>query len=171
MIPTFMMRLTLDVPLDKPGDYDEIVNWMREGVEHVTEVVAQYSKSQAPGKTLKDDISSSFESTDTGGLGTVWMPYQFRFTLPPGTQKHFIPGGLQVNSYAAAAQIQLEKGFPMSFYWERIGEYVHRWSVFHPGYKGKPWDVPIMEAADMMTKETEEVIGDRVAQRWGAKAT
>ena len=170
MIPTFLMRLTVDLPGGTPGDVDEIISWMREGVQHVTEVATQFSKTQAPGKTLKDDIASSFESTDTGGLGTVWMPYQFRFTLPPGTQRHFIPGGLEVNNYRDAAQIQMDKGYPMGFFWEKRGEFVHRWSVWHPGYKGKPWDQPIYEATDAMTQEVNETIADRVMQRWGSEA-
>lgn len=166
MIPTFVMRITVDLPPQSPS-YAAIVDMMRAAVQDVTKRSVQIAQVHAPGATLYKDIAGSYEDTAAGGLGTVWMPYQFRFTLPPGTQEHYIPGGLSVSSYQEAAQIQVAKGYPMGFYWEREGYYAYRWSVFHPGYKGSPWGDDVYEEVGQLIDKANQDVADHVARRWG----
>ena len=150
---------------------DEIVGLVRQAVRRILRQSVRIVGSEAPGEKLKYDLATQFEDTPRGAQGELMMPYQLKFTLPPGTQGHFIPGGLAVHSYGAAAAIQLAKGYPMGFWWEREGRYVYRWSVYHPGYRPTDdWGEAVaVRVEDVMAAEVAE-IQDHIASGWGSRA-
>ena len=141
--------------------YDDIVTRMRETVYKVTKSGAAYGKMFAPGENLKNDIAYTVQDTAGGAVGLVWMPWQFIFTLPPGTKAHPIPKG--------RSKEQQAKGYPLRFYWERIGKVVTFWSVNHPGYKGDPWDMLVYERVDQDMNEELQKMGDYIAAKWAGR--
>ena len=167
MIPSFRLKFTILAPKDTPRP-DDIVDRVRYMVKVAGRRAAQYAKYRAPGKVLKRKIGVIEETTATGGISTIWMPEGLWFTLPPGTQPHFIPGGLAVSSKTAAAQIQRAKGYPMRFYWEKVGAVVRMWGVSHPGYQPKEdWGAEVTKyTADILRQEEDSLIG-YISQRWG----
>lgn len=171
MIPSFLLRIELTVPRESLT-YRDVVSQMQKAVREIVEDAVVIAENFAPGKRLKTQISiEQYRQTASGAEGTVGGPHQLiRFTLPPGTVRHFIPGGLAVSSYGEAAAIQLAKGYAMRFYWERVGAIVYRWSVFHPGYKGSNWGERVFDKAVDLANRRLNDIADYVVQRWGSEA-
>jgi len=163
------MRIQLDTPRDSLT-YRDVVAQMQKSVRDVLDSAAIIAENFAPGERLKTQLSvEDYRQTASGARGAVGGPHQLiRFTLPPGTVKHFIPGGLAVNSYGAAAAIQLQKGYAMRFYWERVGAVVYRWSVFHPGYKGSDWGQRVFDEVDSLADRRMDEMGNYITTRWGS---
>jgi len=162
------MRVRIDTPASSLT-YRDIAAQMRQSVKDILDSAVIIAQNFAPGDSLKKDIAvDDYREFAGGARGSVGGPYKLiRFTLPPGTVRHFIPGGLAVNSYGDAAAIQLAKGYPMKFYWERIGMIVHRWSVSHPGYKGSDWGERVFTEVEQITDRKLEELGDYITERWG----
>lgn len=155
MIPSiFLYTPTVERPLE----YIDIVTRMRETVYKVTKSGATYGKMFAPGKKLKNDIAYTVQDTPGGAVGLVWMPFQFIYTLPPGTKAHPIPKG--------GSTEQIKKGYPLRFYWEKVGKVVTFWSVNHPGYAGTNWDVDVYSRVDQDMEKELNLLGDHIAARW-----
>lgn len=169
MIPSFTMRFKIDAPRESLT-YQDVAGQMRKAVRSILDDAVIIAQNFAPGERLKTQLSvEHYRQTASGASGAVGGPHQLiRFTLPPGTVRHFIPGGLAVRSYGGAAAIQLAKGHPMRFYWERVGMIVYRWSVFHPGYKGSDWGERVFDKVDDITDRRMIEIGDYIATRWGS---
>ena len=169
LIPGFTMRIRLDVPRGSLTHQD-VAAQMRKAVRDILDDAVIIAQNFAPGERLKTQLSvEQYRQTASGASGAVGGPHQLiRFTLPPGTVKHFIPGGLAVSSYGAAAAIQLQKGYAMRFYWERVGAVVYRWSVFHPGYKGSDWGERVFDEVDNIADRRMSEIGDYITARWGS---
>jgi len=163
------MRIRLDAPRGSLTHQD-VAAQMQKAVRDILNSAVIIAQNFAPGKRLKDQLSvEHYRQTASGAAGAVGGPHQLiRFTLPPGTVRHFIPGGLAVRSYGDAAAIQLAKGYAMRFYWERVGAVVYRWSVFHPGYKGSDWGQRVFDEVDSITDRRMSEIGDYIAARWGS---
>jgi len=154
-IPTIF----LEVPIaPDPLRYDDIVTRMRETVYKVTKSGVTYGKMFAPGEKLKNDIASTVQDTADGAVGLVWMPWAFIYTLLPGTKPHPIPVG--------GAKAQQKRGYPLRFYWEKVGRVVSFWSVNHPGYKGTDWNIQVYERVDQDMNEELQKIGEHIAARW-----
>jgi len=168
VIPHFLLRVQVEYPSESVN-YRIVVEHMRDTVKALAVGAVKTAQQKAPGTRLKTQIGQEYQDTPKGGEGVVWMPYQLRFTLPPGTRKHFIPGGLAVNSYGAAAAIQLAKGYPLRFYSEKLGGIVFRWSVFHPGYKGSDWGERVMADVDNEVQAAMEEISQFIGWLWGRK--
>jgi len=154
-IPTIF----LEVPI-KPDSlsYDDLVTRMRETVYKVTKSGATYGKMFAPGENLKNNITSVAYDTADGAVGLVWMPWAFIYTLPPGTKPHPIPVG--------GSKAQLQKGYPLRFYWEKVGRVVSFYSVSHPGYKGNPWDIQVYERVDQDMEKELQQLGGYISAKW-----
>lgn len=168
LIPGFTIRIKIDAPRDS-FTYRDVAGQMRKAVRDVLDSAVVIAQNFAPGERLKTQISvEHYRQTASGASGAVGGPHQLiRFTLPPGTVRHFIPGGLAVSSYGDAAAIQLAKGYAMRFYWERVGAIVYRWSVFHPGYKGSDWGQRVFDEVDDIADRRMKEIGDYITARWG----
>lgn len=160
-VPSIFLGFSLDLPKETI-EYLDIVTWVRGATRRLLRDGVAYGKMLAPGRRLKNDIAYQAEEVEGGLVGLVWMPWQFIFTLPPGTRPHTIPTG------GAAAQIK--KGYPLRFYWERVGKVVSFWSVSHPGYKGDPWDMRVFEKVDANLEKEMQALGDYIAWRWGGGA-
>jgi len=168
VIPHFLLRVQVDHPPESVN-YGIVVDHMRNTVEALAVGAAKIAQQEAPGSRLKTQIGEEHEDTPTGSKAAVWMPYQLRFTLPPGTVAHFIPGGLSVNSYGAAAAIQLAKGYPLRFYSEKLGGIVFRWSVFHPGYKGSAWGERVFDQVDDEVQAAMTELSEFIGRLWSRK--
>jgi len=163
------MRIRLDAPRESLT-YQDVAEQMRKAVRGILDDAVIVAQNFAPGERLKTQLSvEHYRQTASGAAGAVGGPYQLiRFTLPPGTVRHFIPGGLAARTYRGAAEIQLAKGYAMRFYWERVGMVVYRWSVFHPGYKGSDWGQRVFDEVDSLADRRMAEIGDYIAARWGS---
>ena len=155
MIPTIFLYTPA---VAEPLKYDDIVTRMRETVYKVTKSGVVYGKMFAPGENLKNDITYTVQDTAGGAIGLVWMPFQFIYTLPPGTKAHPIPRG--------GSKEQQQKGHPLRFYWEKVGRVVSFWSVSHPGHKGTEWDLNVYTRVATDMKAEIEKMGDHIAARW-----
>jgi len=171
VIPSFMLRIELTTPRESLTNQD-VVAKMQSAIRSILDDAATIAQNFAPGDRLKSQISvEDYRQTASGAEGAVGGPHQLiRFTLPPGTVAHFIPGGLAVHSYGDAAAIQLAKGYPLRFYWERVGAVVYRWSVFHPGYKGSDWGERVFKTVEAIADRQLNDIADYIATRWGSEA-
>ena len=154
-IPTIFLYTSA---VEKPLEYVDIVARMRETVYKVTKSGAVYGKMFAPGKNLKNDIAYTVQDTAGGAIGLVWMPWAFVYTLPPGTKAHPIPKG--------GSKEQQAKGYPLRFYWARVGKVVSFWSVNHPGHAGTNWDVDVYSRVDQDMEKELNLIGDHIAAMW-----
>ena len=168
LIPGFTIRIKID-PARSSLTHQDIAAQMRKAVRDILDDAVIIAQNFAPGERLKTQLSvEQYRQTASGASGAVGGPHQLiRFTLPPGTVRHFIPGGLAVSTYGGAAAIQRAKGHAMRFYWERVGMVVYRWSVFHPGYKGSDWGERVFDEVDSITDRKMDAIGDYIALRWG----
>jgi len=166
MLLPINLRLGVSVPKDAP-EYADIVTRMGRAVRAATQKSAASVITRAPGRRLKYKVETEYQETEAGAEGRVFIPRKLGFTLPPGTRRHFIPG--PAGSRAGASAIQQAKGYPLRFYWERVGAVVFFWSVDHPGYKGGNWGAQVW--ADAMThamEELDDVVG-YIFQRWGGQ--
>ena len=80
------------------------------------------------------------DETAGGTTATFYAKGKHAYLLPwivEGTRPHIIPIG--------GSAAQMAKGYPLHFYWERIGEWVSFWSVHHPGTKPNPFIGQAME--------------------------
>jgi len=155
MIPTIF----LEVPIaPDPLQYNDIVAQMRETVVKVSRMGVEYGKLYAPGERLKNDIASTVQDTSDGAIGLVWMPFQFIYTLPPGTKAHPIPKG--------GSREQIEKGYPLRFFWEKVGRVVSFYSVSHPGHKGTDWDIQVYERVDQDMEKELQQLGNSITAGW-----
>lgn len=155
MVPTIFLYTAAGG--DDP-QYEDLVTWMRKSVRKLTQSGITYGKQFAPGEKLKNDIAGVVQDIGGGAVGLVYMPWQFIFTLPPGTKPHLIPKG--------GSKEQLQKGYPLRFFWQKVGRVVSFWSVSHPGYKGDPWDLLVYDRVDRDMKEEIEQMGEHIAARW-----
>ena len=166
MFPYIAFNFKLFIP--SKIEHSPIISGLRVAINAITKKATGIVADKAPGTRLKHDLTTTYQETPTGAVGEVWMPFQLKFTLPPGVQSHFIPGGLAVSSYPEASRIQQERGYPMSFYWEKVGAVVHRWSVYHPGQKGQKWGEEVTEDVSTLLQEATDKIFQRAAEIWGA---
>lgn len=168
MIPSIALSIGISYPKDSL-EFEEIVKRMRQVVKITAKSAVQFAHSVGPGRNLKKAIDYEGEETAGGFIANVMMPGRLKFTMLPGTRPHYIPGGLAVSSRSEASQIQLQKGYPLKFYWQKMGTVVHFWSVHHPGYEGTDWANQVIQRADdVMVREADEML-DWVAERWGGQ--
>ncbi len=163
MIPSFVFRFSLSFPTTQ-AEYSDIVDRVRLAVGNVLSRSIGAFTAHAPGRRLKSFIVSESSDTPDGKIGGILAPFQFQYTLPPGTVRHFIPIGADLSS---AAGVQKRRGYPMRFYWERVGHWVSRWSVDHPGYRGDPWDVRAMAEIEPVVESEMQSVWDYIQARWG----
>lgn len=170
MIPTAFLRIVVQVPRDHVV-YAGIVTQMRQSIERLLKDTTMYAQGEAPGTTLKTQITYKIHNIRDGAEGEVWMPYQLKFTLPPGTKPHLIPGGQTVSSIQQAAQLQMSKGYPLRFYWDRgprgPGIYFF-WAVKHPGFEGGDWADRAMKYLEMSMDEEADNMAGFVLRHWGS---
>ena len=157
-VPTVFLSFQLDLPKETV-QYHELVAWLRGATRRLLIDGVTYGKMFAPGERLKNDIAYEAQEVEGGLVGRVYLPWQLWLTLPPGTKPHPIPKG--------GSREQIRKGYPLRFYWERIGAIATFWSVSHPGYKGDPWDYRVFEKVDANVEKEMEAMGDYIAKRWG----
>jgi len=174
MYPIFMLKLEVNVPKESFA-FASIVQRMQQAIRNLSEDAVTYARGEAPGDKLKYDIDYTIQLTPQGAISTIWMPYQLKFTLPPGTRPHFIPGGRSVSTIQEAADLQAKKGYPLRFYWEH-GPYgpgiYFFWSVRHPGWQyGGDWGDRVVKYLSIAIDDEVQQIWDFVANMWGADAT
>ena len=90
----------------------------------------------APKRTgeFAEGLNYRTDETAGGTTATFYAKGKHAYLLPwivSGTPPHEIPIG--------GSAAQMAKGYPLHFYWERIGEWVSFWSVHHPGTKPNPF--------------------------------
>jgi len=156
--PSVFLSFSLNFPKETVQYYD-IVNWVKGATRRLLRDGVAYGKMLAPGQKLRQDIAYEAVEVEGGLVGRVYMPWQLWFTLPPGTKAHPIPKG--------GAREQMDKGYPLRFYWVRVGKIVTFWSVSHPGYRGDDWDYRVFEKVDAELEKEMRDLGDHIAQRWG----
>ncbi len=146
-------------------EYRDILHRVRTIIIGLTRFGQVKAMEEAPGNKLKRDISRQEEQTEYGQVGAVLVPSRLAFTYQ-GTQRHFIPGPAVSRSSASA--MQMAKGYPLRFYWERVGKVVTLWSVDHPGIQDPdPWDLRVIDAVqEEGDKELGELWG-YINRRWG----
>ena len=170
MIPTAYFKIIVDIPKGKP-EYAAIVNAMRESVGRLLDDAVKYAQGEAPGDTLKHQITYTKHQTPDGLVGEIWIPYQLKFTFPPGTKPHLIPGGSKVSSLQEAATLQMHKGYPLRFYWEQgprgPGMYFY-WAVQHPGFKGGDWVERMMKYLALSFNDESDFMMEFIMRQWGA---
>ena len=164
----FMFKVTLEGPKDAP-DFSDLVERVRQVVRVAGRRAVQYARLYAPGSRLKNQIDYIENELPTGAESLVMMPEGLKFTLPPGTKAHTIPGGVGVAKSEAEA-IQRQKGYPLRFYWERgpQGPRVYSfWAVEHPGYEPKDdWGLRVMDATEVVLDQELEELADYISARW-----
>jgi len=165
----YQLQISVTWPKDHVG-YSDIVERVRQVVRVTGRRATQFAKRKAPGKVLRRRIDYTEEKVDGGLISRVMMPDKLRFTLPPGTQPHFIPGGLAVTSRLAAQAIQKAKGYPLRFYWEKVGAVVTPWAVKHPGYRPTTdWGLEVEKYAEMIAQQELAKLQEYIDQRWGGQ--
>lgn len=157
-----MFRIHITAVTEEAQPSFDLINRMKQSVRVITQRGVQYAQHAAPGDRLKKRIDYTLEDIPMGAVGNIWMPEKLKFTLPPGTKKHFIPGGKAVSNYADAVAIQKAKGYPLSFYWEREGRWATPWAVKHPGYGGNPWDVEFLTRLQPVIDQELEDLGNDI---------
>jgi len=147
-----------------------MVNRVRWVVDNVLKVARTVVAEEAPGAQLKRQTQTKIENTDKGAKGQLFIPIGLWYTLPPGTEPHFIPGGKAAGSRGVAAAIQLAKGYPLRFYWERVGHWVSLWSVDHPGYKPEvDWSEVVKDRVQLTVDEFVGTVGEQIRKQWTGK--
>ena len=171
-----MLPVGLQVIIDAPEGhwaFSEIVGTLQSSIRTLIKDAVMYSKGEAPGVRLKKDIhSTQVTTTPTGAWAEVLMPYQLKFTIPPGTKPHLIPGGLAVSDKRQAAAIQMAKGYPLKFHWERgprgPGIY-HYWAVSHPGFKGGDWLERVKKFMSQSVERESAIIRNHLTALWNLR--
>jgi hypothetical protein len=163
---SFSFRFSLDFD-PEPIEMEGIVDRVRVAVRNtLARSIGAYMK-HAPGKRLKSWIGSDSRDTPLGAEGEVTAPYQFMYTLLPGTKRHFIPVGA---TRGAAARVQKRRGYPLRFYWERMGRWVRLWSVDHPGYRGDTWDIrALVEDVSPIVNMEMDSVWEYISSRWAGQ--
>jgi len=165
----YQLQIRVVWPKDLVG-YRDIVQRVRRIVSSVGKQTTQFAQRKAPGKVLSRYIDYTEVNVEGGRVGQIWMPEKLRFTLPPGTQPHFIPGGLAVSSRLAAQAIQQAKGYRLRFYWEKVGTVVTPWAVKHPGYRPtKDWGLIVEKYARVIAGLELYELGEYIDRRWAGQ--
>ena len=163
------LSLKLQAPIVVGVDLGAVVERLRQSVRVIGRRTVQSARRNAPGKRLRHQIDHVETETELGLTTNIYMPTGLKYTLPPGTIAHTIPGGATV-SKSAAAEMQKQKGYPLRFYWEKgpDGPGVYSfWSVEHPGYDPKEdWSDRVMEDTIIVADQEMEDLSNFVGSIW-----
>lgn len=124
----------------------------REMMRYLGRRYVEFARDEAPvktGKFAKGIRWRSFQKGDNVGF-TVSTPQPLGRFIIEGTKPHIItPKG---------------SGYPLRFYWEKMGRVVHFYSVNHPGTKPNPFTKRALERWTPVSRQEL----NRIARDWVA---
>lgn len=160
-------RFTLKFP-ETSLEYQSILGRVRKIIVGLTQFAQVTAMKEAPGRKLKRDITRQTEPSRFGQVGLVWIPRRLAYTYE-GTEAHFIPG--PAASKGAAARMQMDRGHPLRFYWEREGKIVIAWAIDHPGIRNPdPWNWRVIDQVQERGDREFNQLWEYILARWGGRA-